>query len=68
MTINTKRKTDSKENTNGRCGKKRKKVSGKRLQTTILNGNILSQIQNNNLSKNPFYLKMTQIFKHFKWI
>ena len=66
MIINTKRKTDNKENIDGKCGKRLKQVYGKRIAIIIQNGNILYQIPNNNHNKNLLFQKMIPIFKHYK--
>ncbi len=66
MIINTKRKTDNKENIDGKCGKRLRQVYGKRIAIIIQNGNISYQIPNNNLNNSLLFQKMIQIFKHYK--
>ncbi len=66
MLIKIKRKTDRKENIDGKCGRKHNKAYGKRIAIIILNGSILYLILNNNLKNNLLCLKMILISKPYK--
>jgi hypothetical protein len=68
VTTNTKRRTESRESTDGRCGKRLSKVYGKRLATITPNGTTLSLTLKNNLNNNPSCLKMIPISWRYKQI